>query len=116
MTTKEAYLEYLKSDHWKKLRQEVMRRDGFRCVDCGRKNHLQAHHTFYHAELTEHVAADFVTVCFRCHQKRHGLGFRPAPKKFGPKRQARLRAALKPSSFMRALNCTSVALGSCGSF
>jgi len=33
--TQDDYQEYLKSSHWKKTREIVLKRDNNKCVDCG---------------------------------------------------------------------------------
>jgi hypothetical protein len=75
--TKEAYAEYLKTDHWKNLRESVLVRDGRKCVHCQSRIGLQAHHKFYRSEWTDSIPADLITLCRPCHKKEHGFAVEP---------------------------------------
>ena len=69
----EAYALYLKSPEWNILRREVIKRDKYRCVDCGSMGKLQAHHLHYDGVETMTFTADqCVSVCHDCHDIRHG--------------------------------------------
>lgn len=72
--SKQAYRVYLGSDHWKRLREQVLKRDGGRCVRCGRICHLQAHHRFYREGWEQSEVGDLITLCRWCHELEHGLG------------------------------------------
>ncbi len=70
------YSEKLKDPRWQKLRLEVMQRDRFRCVDCGRGDqHLNVHHPRYKRGLApwEYPADELVTLCQDCHEAAHRL-------------------------------------------
>lgn len=69
--TPEGYAEYLRSDHWDKLRTCVLDRDGHRCVRCGSSRRLQAHHKFYRDDWEEAQPSDLETLCKACHEKEH---------------------------------------------
>lgn len=66
------YNVYLKSDHWKKVRQETLDRDGHRCVICGGQNSLNVHHLRYDYTGCEYPS-DLVTLCEQCHGELHRL-------------------------------------------
>lgn len=66
-----AYREYLKSRHWEWLRWRVFKRDGFRCVKCGSKHGIQAHHLFYRERFEDSIPEDCSTLCRRCHKAAH---------------------------------------------
>ncbi|MCK4783335.1 MAG: HNH endonuclease [Desulfobacteraceae bacterium] len=54
-------------------RKEVIERDGGKCVDCGSKNNLEAHHIISWAEAPE-LRTDpenGLTQCVDCHSKKH---------------------------------------------
>lgn len=51
-----------------KLDELVYKRDGYRCVDCGRDTGIEAHHIAYEEELD-----NLITVCHACHKKRHDM-------------------------------------------
>ena len=56
---------------------EVKKRDGYRCVECGRTEHLQAHH-IKPAHLYPEFKYDVdngITLCPACHQYYHGGHF-----------------------------------------
>lgn len=58
---KKTYKRYLQTEHWKKLRFEVLKRSGGRCERCGyrpwKRGVLQVHHKTYdnvgHIVLTQ---------------------------------------------------------------
>ncbi len=63
------YNRYLKSKEWKSKRQEVMDRDGGRCVACGGVAQ-QVHHLDYERVGDEDLT-DLVSVCDGCHKASH---------------------------------------------
>lgn len=69
--TAEGYSEYIKGEHWDKLRSCVLERDGNRCVLCGSGERLQAHHKFYRADWEQAQPSDLITLCKVCHEKQH---------------------------------------------
>ena len=57
---------------YKKLRQQVLRRDGWRCQSCGGMANLEIHHRQFRS-LSGHDAEEkLITVCSRCHSWIHG--------------------------------------------
>lgn len=89
--SKLAYREYLKSWHWKDLRQRVLARDNHRCVQCGATRELQAHHTFYRQDWYDAKITDLITLCRPCHRQTHGM----KPKRLKPVKQRQPRQ-IKP--------------------
>lgn len=73
MKTKEGYLQYLESEHWKFIRESVISRDGRKCTKCGSTHNLQAHHRFYRSEWTMTKESDCITLCRSCHEAHHGI-------------------------------------------
>lgn len=65
-----AYGIYLRTPHWRRLRDERLEHDGLRCVDCGAVHNLQVHHISYE-RLGHEFLSDLVTLCGRCHTERH---------------------------------------------
>jgi hypothetical protein len=64
-------------DAYKKWRMTVFQRDGFKCVECGSKKNLNAHHIIHWAETERGDPLRFdvnngVTLCKKCHLKAHG--------------------------------------------
>jgi len=60
---------YLKSDHWKFLREEKLLRDSS-CEECGEVYGLDVHHKNYRG-LYDVKINDLVTLCRVCHNKKH---------------------------------------------
>lgn len=60
---------YLKTDHWKKLRQQKLLTNPV-CEECGSANRVEPHHinykSLYNVDLT-----DLKTLCRVCHTKIH---------------------------------------------
>lgn len=66
---------------WHRRRDEVRKRDGWRCVDCGKQppevGKLNAHHLVSRDDWGDQSghpddATNLVTVCTGCHTRRHG--------------------------------------------
>jgi 5-methylcytosine-specific restriction endonuclease McrA len=58
---------------WRRFREDILRRDGYRCTKCGRAGRLEVHHV----TPLEHGGAPFdtancTTVCHDCHRLEHG--------------------------------------------
>lgn len=62
------YSEYLKSDHWKMMRQKRLAIDGYECQICGAKSNLRVHHLRYGDWESIN---DLLTVCDKCHRDIH---------------------------------------------
>lgn len=71
---KEAYMTFLKTDYWKKVRNLVLERDKKMCQGCGLKVNLQVHHITYknHGNELENLS-DLITLCKSCHKNEHKL-------------------------------------------
>lgn len=74
----QQYDEYLKTEHWRILRNMVLERDGFKCRQCKGMENLQAHHVFYRPRWEDSMVKDLVTLCNDCHEKVHGIKTAPA--------------------------------------
>lgn len=60
------------------LRERAYDRDGGRCVDCDGRRYLETHHV--DGDPTHNVLENLVTVCKKCHIKRHVIlsgGYNP---------------------------------------
>jgi hypothetical protein len=62
------------------VRREVLRRDGYKCHECGWSHdgwnpsdprHLELHHVKHHAKGGQNVEGNLKTVCTVCHDKLH---------------------------------------------
>lgn len=69
--------KYLKmdrdSDRYRDWRNKVLGRDGFRCVQCGARNRLQAHHIIPWAvdPKKRFLISNGKTLCEGCHSRIH---------------------------------------------
>ena len=53
------------------LRQEVLRRDGWRCQSCGALSHLEVHHRELRSQSGDDAEQNLITLCTRCHAIVH---------------------------------------------
>jgi hypothetical protein len=67
------YLEYLQTDHWKKLAAKVKRKAGNKCQVCNASGELHAHHRTYERKGNE-APGDVIALCSDCHKLFHGKG------------------------------------------
>jgi 5-methylcytosine-specific restriction endonuclease McrA len=73
-TTVALYLEFLKSEYWKKVRKRVLKRDKHMCKKCKSKFNLQVHHkTYIHHGLEHKYLKDLITLCDICHKIGHKI-------------------------------------------
>lgn len=73
------YEAYRLTPHWENLRQTVLCRDGRKCVKCGSRERLQAHHKFYRPKFEDSIPDDLITLCRPCHEMVHGIRTAPPP-------------------------------------
>ena len=57
------------------IRNQVLKRDGWRCQECGSANNLQVHHLKSRSRLGSHTMTNLITLCAPCHGKRHRRQF-----------------------------------------
>lgn len=70
------YRQYLNSPDWKRVRNRVMRRDGWTCQRCGSRAQ-EVHHVKYtkahgRGDFRKQPLKNMVALCRACHQKAHG--------------------------------------------
>lgn len=65
-----GYVDYLKSEKWKRLRLEVMKRDSFLCQKCKTERACHVHHLTYE-RLGREKMEDLVSICLNCHIIEH---------------------------------------------
>jgi 5-methylcytosine-specific restriction endonuclease McrA len=53
------------------LRQLVLKRDGWRCQQCGSLRNLDVHHVRRRSALGDDAEANLITLCRGCHQILH---------------------------------------------
>jgi len=61
--------EYLKSEHWIKLRAAKLSKNPT-CEHCGAKRNVEPHHVDY-KNLYDVILDDLITLCRRCHVLEH---------------------------------------------
>lgn len=65
----------LYSEDWDVIRTQVYKRDGYRCVMCGRKGKLHAHHIIPVRISKDNSFSNLVSVCSKCHRILESIGF-----------------------------------------
>lgn len=65
----------LYTDRWDVIRRQVYMRDGYRCVMCGKKGKLAAHHIVPLRVSHNNSLSNLVSVCDSCHKKLETVGF-----------------------------------------
>ena len=66
----------LYSENWDGIRHKVYQRDGYRCVLCGRKGKLHAHHIIPVKVSKDNSLSNLVSVCESCHRKLEAVGLK----------------------------------------
>jgi 5-methylcytosine-specific restriction endonuclease McrA len=64
----------LKHAAYAELHQRVLRRDGWRCQQCGRSDNLEVHHIRARSKLGNDAEDNLITLCADCHQSVHLSG------------------------------------------
>jgi 5-methylcytosine-specific restriction endonuclease McrA len=86
LSKKEAYLLYLDSRYWKRLRKKVLARDNEACVTCGSVHELHVDHKRYPGFGLE-LLSDLQTLCRVCHQKKTRYKLIERPRKINVQEQ-----------------------------
>jgi len=53
------------------LRQQVLRRDGWRCQSCGTMSNLEVHHREFRSHSGSDSEENLITLCAACHARVH---------------------------------------------
>ena len=56
------------------LRQQILRRDGWRCQACGTMSNLEVHHEEFRSHAGEDSEQNLMTLCSKCHDSAHRPG------------------------------------------
>jgi 5-methylcytosine-specific restriction endonuclease McrA len=66
-------LERLRLDPvaYDQLRQQILRRDGWRCQLCGTMSNLEVHHKEFRSQSGEDSEENLITFCASCHAQIH---------------------------------------------
>ena len=79
----------LEQQDYQKLREQVLRRDGWRCQLCGSMTNLEVHHKQFRSHAGEDDEQNLITLCFNCHSSAHGQDV-------GPKSGIKVAAKVRP--------------------
>src|SRR5450432_1845866 len=53
------------------LKRYVLNRDGWKRQNCGTSANLQVHHLVYRSQLGPDESTNLISLCARCHRRRH---------------------------------------------
>jgi 5-methylcytosine-specific restriction endonuclease McrA len=59
---------------YESLRQQVLRRDGWRCQLCARMANLEVHHKQFRSHSGHDSEENLITLCVGCHREIHSQG------------------------------------------
>ena len=62
----------LDPESYERLRQQILRRDGWRCQICGVMSNLEVHHKSFRGQGGDDRDENLITLCCRCHASVHG--------------------------------------------
>src|SRR5204863_7019296 len=68
---KQVPLRIEKQDY-QNLREQVLRRDSWRCQVCGSMTNLEVHHKQFRSHSGGDRESNLITLCFDCHASTHG--------------------------------------------
>jgi 5-methylcytosine-specific restriction endonuclease McrA len=55
-----------------RLREQVLRRDGWKCQVCGTMSNLEVHHKEFRSQCGNDSEQNLITLCAACHAFAHG--------------------------------------------
>ena len=61
---------------YEKLRQQVLRRDGWHCQSCGSMLNLEVHHKEFRSRLGDDSEENLITLCTECHANAHHVSWK----------------------------------------
>jgi len=64
----------LEPEAYDDLRQQVLRRDGWRCQSCGSMSNLEVHHQEFRSHGGTDSELNLITLCDSCHSQAHIKG------------------------------------------
>jgi len=62
----------LEQQDYQNLREQVLRRDSWRCQLCGSMTNLEVHHKQFRSHSGGDQEDNLITLCFDCHASTHG--------------------------------------------
>jgi 5-methylcytosine-specific restriction endonuclease McrA len=66
----------LEPDSYKQLCQQIMKRDGWKCQNCGSSQNLQVHHQQLRSQQGSDEESNLITLCAKCHEALHRAAVR----------------------------------------
>jgi 5-methylcytosine-specific restriction endonuclease McrA len=61
----------LDSLSYESLRQQILRRDGWKCQSCGTMSNLEVHHKEFRSHSGADSEKNLITLCAGCHVRVH---------------------------------------------
>jgi 5-methylcytosine-specific restriction endonuclease McrA len=61
----------LDPESYEELRNQVLRRDGWRCQACGAMSNLEVHHKQFRSQAGDDSEQTLITLCTGCHAEAH---------------------------------------------
>lgn len=61
----------LEPEAYEELRQQVLRRDGWRCQSCGAMTNVEVHHQGFRSRGGHDTELNLITLCNSCHRQVH---------------------------------------------
>jgi ATP-dependent DNA helicase RecQ len=58
-------------ESYERMRQQILRRDGWRCQSCGTMSNLEVHHNQFRSHSGHDSDENLITLCAGCHAKIH---------------------------------------------
>ena|ERR1700730_13545254 len=58
-------------ESYERLREKVLRRDGWKCQSCGTRSNLEVHHREFRSQSGDDSEENLIALCFRCHSRVH---------------------------------------------
>jgi 5-methylcytosine-specific restriction endonuclease McrA len=58
-------------EEYEKLRQEVLKRDGWKCQMCGSSKDIHVHHIDLRSRMGSDLENNLISLCARCHRAIH---------------------------------------------
>jgi 5-methylcytosine-specific restriction endonuclease McrA len=56
---------------YENLRQQILRRDSWRCQSCGAMSNLEVHHREFRSHSGADAEENLITLCIKCHAAMH---------------------------------------------
>jgi len=61
----------LNPEAYQELCRQVLKRDGWRCQQCGSRTNLQVHHIQLRSQSGDDAEGNLITLCSECHDQIH---------------------------------------------